>query len=102
MTGYGSDDRIEVVPDAHFVIGRGADANLAIAAEIGGRNTFSVFWRPPRWIFHVNNEWAIAVVDGNRLRGAAFESAPLRDGSVIEIRDVHTDEPVHRLRVELG
>jgi hypothetical protein len=102
VTGYGGDDRIEVLPDAHFVIGRVADADLAISGQIGGARTFSVFWRPPSWIFHVNNEWAIAVVDGNRLRGMVFASAPLHDGSVIEIRDVHSDEPVHRLRVELG
>lgn len=102
VTGYGDDDRVEVLPDTHFVIGRAFDAAITISAEIGGTRTFSVFWRPPSWIFHLNNEWAIAVVDGNRLRGAAFESAPLRDGSVIEIRHVHTDEPVHRLRVELG
>ncbi len=101
VTGYGADDRVEVVPETHFVIGRSDDAELRIAAEIGGDRTFSVFWRPPSWIFHVNNEWAIVILDGTLLRGS-FPSRPLHDRSVIEIRDVHSDLPVHRVRVELG
>jgi hypothetical protein len=102
VTGYGADDRVEVVPETHFVIGRTTDAEIHISAQIGGHRTFSVFWRPPSWIFKINNEWAIALVDGDRLRSTDFPSIALHDGSVIEIRDVHSDEPVHRFRVEIG
>ncbi len=101
VTGYGVDDRVEVVPETHFVIGRTGDAEISIAAQIGGRRAFSVFWRPPSWTFHINNEWAIAILDGERLQGN-FPSRPLHDGSVIEIRDVHSDLPVHRVKVEIG
>ena len=102
VEGYGDDDRVEVFPDAHFVIGRGSACAIRIAGMIGGRSTFSVFWRPPDWTFKVNNEWAIAVVDGERLIGMQFPSRPLHDGSLIELRHVHEEVVIHRLRVEIG
>ena len=100
VLGYDDDDRIEVAADASFIVGRTQDADVRISAMIGGRRTFMIYWRAPDWIFHVNNEWAIVLVDGQRL--PPFKNASLRDGTVVEIRNCHTDEPVHRFRSELG
>lgn len=102
MHGYGDDDRIEVRPDVHFAIGRTSGCDVQIASVIGGHRTFVIHWRAPSWIFKVNNEWAIAAIDGDRLDQASFSSRPVHDGSVIEIFEVSTGELVHRLRVELG
>lgn len=83
-----------------FVIGRTADAELQIDAMIGGRRTFGVYWNAPHWELKINHEAAIAVVDGERIE--AFESEPLRNHSVVEIRHAQTQAPLHRFRVELG
>jgi hypothetical protein len=102
VRGYGIDDLVEVRPTEIFVIGRVLDAAIQIDGMIGGRQTFGVYWSPPNWEFHVNNESAIAVVDGERLEPGAFETRTLHHGSVVEIRHAHTDEAVHRFRVEMG
>ncbi len=102
MRGYGIDDLVEVHPNEIFVIGRVFDAAIQLDGMIGGRQTFGVYWNPPNWEFHVNNESAIAVIDGDRLEPGAFETRSLRHGSVVEIRHTQTEEPVHRFRVELG
>lgn len=100
VRGYGDDNRVEVAEDASFTIGRTSDSEVQIDAMIGGRRTFTIFWRAPEWTFHVNNEWAIVLVDGERI--PQFNNAPLRDGTIVEIRNCQSDEPVHRFRVELG
>lgn len=102
VEGYGDDGRIEVRPDAHFAIGRAAGCDVHVASVIGGHRTFVIHWRAPRWIFKVNNEWAIVRLDGELLDRATFESRPVHDGSVVEIYEVTSGELVHRLRVELG
>ena len=100
VTGYGDDDLVVVPDDATFTVGRVADAEVSIAAMIGGLRTYTIYWRAPDWIFHVNNEWAVVTVDGVRID--PFNNAPLRDRTVVEVRDCHTNEPVHRFRVEIG
>jgi len=100
LRGYGADDRVEVPSTRIFVIGRVFDAGLQIDEMIGGRQTFGIYWSAPRWELHVNNEWAIATVDGERIGG--FETRPLENGSVVEIRHTQTEALVHRFRVELG
>ncbi len=100
VTGYADDDRVEVSADAPFTVGRVADADVVIAAMIGGRRTYMIYWRAPEWILHVNNEWAVVTVNGERIH--PFNHAALRDGTIVEIRNCHSDEPVHRFRVELG
>ena len=69
LRGYGPDDLVEVLPTAIFVIGRVFDAAIQIGEEIGGRRTYGLYWSPPNWELHVNNEWAIATVDGERIIG---------------------------------
>ncbi len=100
VRGYDDDDRIEVDAGVAFTIGRTHDAEVQIIAMIGGRRTFTIYWRAPDWVFHVNNERARVLVDGDRIQ--PFNNAPLREGTVVEIRHAHTEEPVHRFRVELG
>ena len=101
FTGYDEHGLVEV--GEKISIGRGAKTcAIATAAMIGGRQTFVVFRRGTAWVFKVNNEHAKAIVDGERLAEfGAFESRPIHDGSVIELLHAHTDEVLHRFRVEL-
>lgn len=101
VTGYGEDGRVEVPPDAPFTIGRTGDAEVSIHAEIGGHRTYVMYWRAPDWVFKVNHEWAIALIDGERIPGH-FESRPVRHGSVIEVHQIHDGGVIHRFRVEFG
>jgi len=100
VTGYGADDLVEITPATMFCIGRSSDAEVRIAAEIGGRRTMALFWRSSSWIFKLNNEWAVVTLDDERLD--TFESRPVHHGTVIDIHHVHTGEVLHRFRVELG
>ena len=103
ITGYDEAGVYEAKGD-RFIIGRTPSSEISIHALIGGHRTFGVMRKDTAWVFHVQNEWAVALIDGQRLEYQPSHRFPRRilaDGNVIEVLEVHTGELVHRLRVEI-
>ena len=102
ITGY--DDGVFEAKGDRFIIGRTPSAEISIHASIGGHRTFGILRRDNTWVFHVQNEWAVARIDGHRLEYQPSHRFPrwiLEDDNVIDVLEVHTEEVVHRLRVEI-